>query len=185
MLQASLRTMATERRSLCDMVRQLNHLIMQSGIEGKFATFFLARLDPVTLWLEYSNAGHNPPLLLRANGRVEWLSHGGLLLGIFEDPLSSETSLRLAAGDRLVLYTDGITEAANPAREMFGEERLALALAATSGEADAGELVEAVLRSVHEFCEGEEPGDDMTVVAVRMPQPADVALEVALPAATV
>jgi serine phosphatase RsbU (regulator of sigma subunit) len=185
MLQASLRTMATERRSLCDMVRQLNKLILQSGIEGKFATFFLARLDPVTLRLEYSNAGHNPPLLLRADGRAEWLSHGGLLLGIFEDPRSSETSMWLAAGDRLVLYTDGITEAANPAREMFGEERLALAFAATPREADAGELVEAVLRSVHDFCEGEEPGDDMTVVAVRMPQPADVVLEVELPAGTV
>jgi len=182
MLQASLRTMAGDRRSLCDMVRQLNQLILQSGIEGKFATFFLARLDPVTLRLEYSNAGHNPPILLRADGRIEWLSHGGLLLGIFEDPRTSETSLRLAAGDRLVLYTDGITEAANPALEMFGEERLAQALAATPRDTDAAELVDAVLRAVHEFCEGEEPGDDMTVVAVRMPQPADVALEVELPA---
>jgi serine phosphatase RsbU (regulator of sigma subunit) len=184
MLQASLRTMATERRSLCEMVRQLNQLILQSGIEGKFATFFLARLDPVTLRLDYSNAGHNPPLLLRADGRPEWLTHGGLLLGIFEDPRPSESSLRLEAGDRLVLYTDGITEAANREQEFFGEERLAKALAATPPDTDAQELVEAVLRSVHEFCDGEEPGDDMTVVAVRMPQPADVALEIEVPAGT-
>jgi sigma-B regulation protein RsbU (phosphoserine phosphatase) len=185
MLQASLRTMATQRRSLCEMVRQLNQLILQSGIEGKFATFFLARLDPVTLRLDYSNAGHNPPLLLRADGTVEWLTHGGLLLGIFEEPRASETSLRLEAGDRLVLYTDGITEAANREREFFGEDRLALALAAAPPDADAQDLVQAVLRSVHEFCDGEEPGDDMTIFAVRMPQPAHIALELEVPAVTV
>jgi sigma-B regulation protein RsbU (phosphoserine phosphatase) len=166
------------------MVRQLNRLILQSGIEGKFATFFLARLDPVTLRLDYSNAGHNPPLLLRADGRIEWLTHGGLLLGIFEDPRASESFLRLEAGDRLLLYTDGITEAANPAREFFGEDRLASALAATPPDTEAQELVEAVLRSVHEFLDGEEPGDDMTIVAVRMPQPAQVALEIEVPAVT-
>ena len=135
--------------------------------------------------LDYSNAGHNPSLFLRADGRVEWLTHGGLLLGIFEDARPSESSLRLEAGDRLVLYTDGITEAANREQEFFGEDRLAEALAATPADAEAQELVEAVLRSVHEFCAGEEPGDDMTVVAVRMPQPADVALEIEVPAGTV
>ena len=181
MLQASLRTMANERRSLSEMVRQLNRLILQSGIEGKFATLFLAQLDQRNLRLRYTNAGHNPPLLLRADGRVQWLTEGGLLLGVFEDPRCSEATLRLEPGDRLLLYTDGITEAANRDREFFGEDRLEAVLVGAHPDVLAEELVEMVLRSVREFCDGCEPGDDMTVVVMRMPQVAGVpvAVEVA------
>jgi serine phosphatase RsbU (regulator of sigma subunit) len=178
MLQASLRTMANERRSLSEMVRQLNRLILQSGIEGKFATVFLAHLDQHTLRLRYTNAGHNPPLLLRADGRVQWLSEGGLLLGVFDDPRCSEATLRLEPGDRLLLYTDGITEAANSDREFYGEERLEAVLVGAHPDVVAEELVEMVLRSVRDFCDGCEPGDDMTVVVMRMPQVAAVPLEV-------
>jgi sigma-B regulation protein RsbU (phosphoserine phosphatase) len=174
MLQASLRTLASEGRSLADMVVYLNHLILQSGIEGKFATCFLARLDLDALTLSYSNAGHNPPCLVRADGQAQWLTHGGLLLGVFEDPGAAQATVQLEPGDRLVLYTDGITEAANVRGEFFGEEGLLATLRRLPEDLDAESVVKEVFHSVHRFCDGIEPADDMTVVVLRVPQPAGV-----------
>lgn len=174
MLQASLRTLAAERRPLSEILGHLNHLIRKSGIEGKFATCFLARLDIDTLRLSYSNAGHNPPCLVGADGRVRWLKEGGFLLGVFEDPGAVEASVHLEPGDRLVLYTDGITEAANGLGEFFGEEGLLSTLTSLPEDLDAEQVVRAVMGSVRSFCDGIEPEDDMTVVALRVPQLAAV-----------
>jgi serine phosphatase RsbU (regulator of sigma subunit) len=174
MLQASLRTLAIEGRTLAEMAAYLNRLILRSGIEGKFATCFLARLDLETLTLHYTNAGHNPPCLLREDGRVEWLTHGGLLLGVFDDARVSETVVHLEPGDRLVLYTDGVTEAADAAGEMFGEERLVRVLEQLPQDTEAAAVVQEVMRAIHEFCGGREPGDDITVVVLRVPQAAAV-----------
>jgi sigma-B regulation protein RsbU (phosphoserine phosphatase) len=169
MLQASLRTLAGEPRPLTEIAERLNRMILQSRESGRFATVFLGLFDPETQWLAYSNAGHNPPCLVRGDGGVEWLMEGGLLLGAFEDPLAREGKVWLAPGDRLVLYTDGITEAPSPGGDFFGEERLAAAVTAVPAEAPAEELVEAVLHSVRQFLDGGEPADDMTVVALRVP----------------
>jgi sigma-B regulation protein RsbU (phosphoserine phosphatase) len=169
MLQASLRTMATGRHTLTEMIEQLNVLILQTGESGRFATVFLARFNPSNRHLQYSNAGHNYPCLLRSTGEVEWLKEGGLLLGAFEDALTKEGAARLEPGDRLVLYTDGITEAANPAGDFFGEEGLAELLKALPPEANADSIVGAVMDGARNFCEGADPGDDMTVVVLRVP----------------
>ncbi len=169
MLQASLRTLAGEPRRLTEIAQRLNHMILQSREGSRFATVFLGLFDAETQWLAYSNAGHNPPCLARADGAVEWLTEGGLLLGAFEDPLAREGRVRLEPGDRLVLYTDGITEAPSPHGEFFGEDRLASVLAGLPPDASAEELVEAVLHAVRSFLDGGEPADDMTVMALRVP----------------
>jgi serine phosphatase RsbU (regulator of sigma subunit) len=174
MLQASLRTLASEGRSLADIVTYLNQLILRSGIEGKFATCFLARLDLDSLTLSYTNAGHNPPCLVRAGGEVEWLRQGGLLLGVFEDSGVAQAEVQLEPGDRLVLYTDGITEAANERGEFFAEEGLVSVLRRLPPDLDAEAVSGEVFRSVREFCGGLEPADDMTVLVLRIPQPAGV-----------
>lgn len=169
MLQASLRTLAAEPRRLTEIAERLNHMILQSRETGRFATVFLGLFDPETQWLAYSNAGHNPPCLMRRDGRIEWLTEGGTLLGAFENSLACEGRLQLEPGDRIVLYTDGITEAPSPSGEFFGEERLAAAVAGVPFDAPAEELVEGVLHAVRGFLDGGEPADDMTVVALRIP----------------
>jgi hypothetical protein len=84
MMQASLRTQADEGRAVSEILARINRLMLARGETGMFATCFLGRLNPHTLDLVYCNAGHNPPILLRANGSFEFLHHGGLLLGVFD-----------------------------------------------------------------------------------------------------
>jgi len=169
MLQASLRTMATEGHSLSEMARRLNRLILRAEDSGKFATLFLGRFHLQTLKLQYSNAGHNPPVLVRPDGKMEWLSEGGLLLGAFEDPRPQEGTVQMGGGDRLILYTDGVTEAENPNHEFFGEERLEETLRNLDPTANAEQILESITNAVREFEAGEEASDDMTIVVLRIP----------------
>ena len=123
-------------------------------------TFFFGVLDPATGVLEYVNAGHNPPLLLRADGSLEELGATGLILGIIPAASYASASTQLGAGDRLVLFSDGITEAAPPTDldNEFGEARLSR-LARSRSPMD--EISAAVLA----WCAGETT-DDLTLVIV-------------------
>ena len=101
--------------------------------------------------MSYVNAGHNHPMLLRADGRAEWLDIGGPLLGPVPDALFEQGAVTLEPGDRVVLYTDGITEAEGADREMFGEERM-LAAVRDSSRGDAGAIQRALLAAVSARC---------------------------------
>jgi len=91
---------------------------------GKFITFFYGLLDAEKHTLSYTNAGHGAPLLVRSNGEIVRLDRGGMVLGVFPNTVYSEGSVAVHRGDRLVLYTDGVTEARNAEGEEFGEDRL-------------------------------------------------------------
>ncbi len=168
MLQASLRTQAGAVPGVADMLANMNRLLCGGAPTGKFATFFLARVDEATLRLDYANAGHNYPLLRHADGTVEELGVGGLLLGIQEEIAVAEASVTLAPGDCLVLYTDGISEAANAGQELFGEDRLARFLAGLPRDLPAVEVADRTLAEVRAHLAGVEPGDDMTLVVLRV-----------------
>jgi phosphoserine phosphatase RsbU/P len=108
-----------------------------------------------------------PPLLLGASGHVAWLDlPRATLLGISETPVFTTKSLKLGPMDSLLLYTDGVNEAMNPDKQLFGEDRL-FALAAPQTGSGPKELVESLLAAVHRFAEGEEQSDDITVLALR------------------
>jgi sigma-B regulation protein RsbU (phosphoserine phosphatase) len=144
----------------------LNRSLTERCPLGKFITFFYALLDPVTGALEYSNAGHNYPLLLRSDGRVETLTGSGLVMGIFPAVHYEIKKTTLEPGDLLVLYSDGVTEATNSAEVEFGEKGLAEFLAsqkAVGCEDVVNELVEHMRkwRGTTAFA------DDFTVVLVR------------------
>ena len=151
---------------------RVNDFLHKSVEPGRFVTAFLGFLDAVTGRFVYVNAGHNPPVLLRADGTIERLEEGGLILGIMPDTPFTRGEATLAPGDLLVLYTDGVTEGANATNEQFGEERLFASLRA-AGTASAHEIAHAIVREVRAF-EGETgPADDITVlVARRMSEPA-------------
>jgi sigma-B regulation protein RsbU (phosphoserine phosphatase) len=170
MIQASLRTQAGAAVSPAAMTTIVNRLACERDSTGQFATMFLAVVDEATLTLRYTNAGHNFPVLVRAGGGRDLLETGGLLTGMMPGVPYAEASIALQPGDRLVVYTDGVTEAAEAAGEMFGEERLYAMLDAMPRSHSARESVESVLAGVFEFLAGTEPGDDITVLALHVPE---------------
>jgi len=136
------------------------------------ASMFLLKLDPGTGFVEYSSAGHPPALLLRANGKLESLSEGGLLLGVLSDAAYVGGSFKLGAGDVLMIYSDGITESLNHAGEEFGYARLEQQLRrAQTAPADttvsADTMLFSVLGAVQDFAATRSLIDDMSLVIVR------------------
>jgi len=130
------------------------------------ASLFLAKLDPITGFVKYCSAGHPPALLLRANGELEFLSEGGLLLGVVPAASYVSGSFELRAGDVLMIYSDGITESLNSAGEEFGYARLEAQLrGAQAGAGDA--VLFSVLGAVQDFAAACPLVDDMSLAIVR------------------
>ncbi|NJM41195.1 MAG: serine/threonine-protein phosphatase, partial [Anaerolineae bacterium] len=146
-------------------LRQANLRICQDTRADIFVTVFYGVLNPSTGELIYSNAGHNPPLHVAANGEAQPLARGGMPLGLFEGIEFKIERAHLAPNDRLILFTDGVTEAHDAQQEMFGDARLcAAARACVAG--GAPELRDHILRTVSEFVAGADQFDDMTLVVV-------------------
>ena len=115
--------------------------------------------------LRYANCGHNPPLLLRADGRIERLDSTTTVLGMFEEWECPTAEIEIGPGDVLLLYTDGITEAFSPAGEEFGEARLIETLRACHDRCPKA-LIDAILGAAREFSQG-ALADDLTLIAAR------------------
>jgi serine phosphatase RsbU (regulator of sigma subunit) len=132
----------------------------------RFATAFLAVLDPTSGVVRYANAGHNPPLVLRADGSVEALGATGIPLGLLPLGEYECEDITLSAGDTLVTYTDGITEATNPSDEEYGAERLEALCLRNSGES-LDDIAAALHGDLEKFAEGVPYADDQTLVMLR------------------
>jgi sigma-B regulation protein RsbU (phosphoserine phosphatase) len=145
---------------------KVNYLLWESIERNQFVTAFYGILDASTRSLSYSNAGHNPALLLDAKGNIRFMERGGLPLGMFRDTRYHEYYLTLEAGEVLVLYTDGVTEAMNPAGEEFGRERLARSVRAAA-HLSARDLILALHRDVNEWTDGRGAGDDATFFVIK------------------
>ena len=171
MLQASLRTQAMTLPSVAAIMRNINALAYRSTTLDQFATFFLARLEEPTLRLTYTNAGHNYPMVFRRSGERRTLECGGIVVGILEGATYEEDTIALENGDRVVFYTDGIVEAANAAGELFGDERLERLVRALPETMTSEQVTERILEGVRDFLSGLEPGDDMTVMVLRVLEP--------------
>ncbi len=166
MLQASLRTQALPGLSVPSMVGRINDLVCGRAATGQFATLFLAWARESDMTLRFTNAGHNFPILLRADGGSRTLETGGLVVGMMEGAAYEEGTVPLEPGDRLVLYTDGVTEADRGNGDMFGEARLETLLRSLPPGLSAREVVEAVLSRLRLFLGEVEAGDDVTVMAL-------------------
>jgi len=148
-------------------LQKVNRLLYESTDDGKFVTAFYGVLDAKNRVFTFANAGHNPPLLLRADGRAEWLSEGGLPLGVLEEATYEERPVPLGSGDVLVLYTDGVTEASNDVEDQYGVERLEALVRSHAGR-PAADLVEAIRVEVEAFTGDRHLNDDLTVVVARL-----------------
>ena len=163
-LQAAVRAFAQEGASPGSVCTSVNRLLCRNMASGRFVTFCYARIDPAARSLTYANAGHNPPLLVHANGVIEKLSPGGTVLGVFAESTYEQGEFTFAPGDRLILYTDGITEGRNAAGDEFGEEMLA-GFASEHRALPPEEMLAAMLRDVEAFNGGTYDDDATLIVA--------------------
>jgi serine phosphatase RsbU (regulator of sigma subunit) len=165
-LQAKVQAIAETFPSPAALVARLNRSVAATCPDNRFVTFFYSRLNLRSGELAYCNAGHNPPLLVRSDGTVEHLEGGGPVLGILPGIGYQERSCQLEAGDLLLLYSDGVTEAQSPGGEEFGEERLEEILRKSRG--DSAEAVLAIVQeAVQSWTAGHPPADDITLLAAR------------------
>ncbi len=162
-LQAAVKVTAAHWVNPSDLCHRVNQLACSNGASDKFISFFYAVLDTKTHRLTYCNCGHNPPILLRANGDVERLSAGGTLVGLRAGELFQEALVSLGEGDRLVLFTDGLSEAEDASAEQYGEERLVEELRA-SDRVSADEILSRIVDDVTAHCNGVFTDDATAVV---------------------
>jgi len=159
-----LRMGVEERLRITATIEKLNRVVGRAGLSSRFISLFYGEIEPNGN-LVYCNAGHNPPLLWRDGDCIE-LTRGGLILGPNPAALYERGYVQMTAGSTLLLYTDGIVEAAAPSGEMFGMERLR-ELLGNERRTPARRLVERVFEEVQAFSQTDPPADDQTVVAVR------------------
>jgi serine phosphatase RsbU (regulator of sigma subunit) len=165
-LQASFHAWADEGVPVAEMTGRLSEAISRRTGPDRFITFFLLILDPKTGEVEYTNAGHNPGLLLRANGSIEELGSHGLPLALFPGKPYGSSKLTLEPHDLLCLYTDGVTEANDAAGNEFGMPRLKEFIGAQTGRATT-DIESALYQALDEYVKGEPYADDRTLVMVR------------------
>jgi len=152
-LQAAVRAFASEAVEPSALCHQVNRILCGNIAEGRFISFFYCVLDAPAGVLTYTNAGHYLPMLVRADGTVERLGVGGPVLGVLADAEYEQAAVTLGPGDRLVLFTDGLTEARDARDEEFGEDRL-LAAAVTHRTCSAPALQARLADAVAQFTGG-------------------------------
>ncbi len=163
-LQAVVKALAAENRSPKELVEKVNRVMSRNTTEAKFITLFYGLLDVDRKTLQYANAGHNAPVLTREDGVQVRLEQGGLIVGAFQESVYDQGEIDLRPGDRLVMFTDGLSEAVDGNGEEFGEERLAEA-SRCNRQLSAEALHRCLLDRVTDFCGGEFE-DDATVLVV-------------------
>ncbi len=168
-LHAALHVLLQSQPPMNELIGRLNELIYRNTNFDKFITLFYAEFDPHHRRLRYVNAGHNPPLLCHADGRIELLEEGGLIIGMLPDVEYAVGSAELESGDLLLAYTDGITDARNSAGDLFEEERLRqLALEAARLRLGAEETARRVTDAVDAFAAGMPQADDITLLVLKL-----------------
>jgi phosphoserine phosphatase RsbU/P len=165
-LQARVQMLAETAPEPASAVTTLNRNLAQRALPGRFITFFYAVLDTATGELQYSNAGHNHPILLRADGRIEELPRSGIVMGILPWAEYELGEATLERGDMLALFSDGVTEASTASGEEFGEAGLARFLCAHK-EKPCAEILNQLVHDVRNWCGTASFADDFTIVLLR------------------
>jgi len=152
--------------SVAEAVARINSTVCQNVTAGKYITFFLARLDPGSGRVDYVNAGHNPPLLIRRDGTIETLNEGGMVLGLFDSMPYGEGIAELRTGDTLLIFSDGVTETWSAKGDEFGDQRLG-EVAVRGRGLDAANLQTEILRELEVFEAGTKATDDRTLIVLK------------------
>lgn len=166
LLQGSLRTLLTAGFRGSDLITKLNQHLCDSIPANRLVTLFYGELHTDSGKIQYINAGHNAPYLLRPRKPAERLEATSLVLGVLRDTRFEAGTVVLEPGDRLLLFTDGLSEAFNEKDEEYGEERLTAFLQGCA-ESDPDKFIAGAIREVLDFCYPKRPNDDITLMLVR------------------
>jgi serine phosphatase RsbU (regulator of sigma subunit) len=166
--RASLRMDCHHQFAIRDILSSVNHFLWESTASDQFVTAFYGVLDRKSGRLTYGNAGHDAPIILRADGGVEYLGATGIVLGALNEGEYEEQVTALHPGDCLLLYTDGVTEARNIRDEEFGLDGLLDAFRDYK-DLPAQKLIRKLTRTVFRFAAPRKVGDDVTMIAVKSP----------------
>ena len=161
-----IRATATPGRRPLEILQRVNAQLCAENQANLFVTMILGIVETSTGRIEYGMGGHNPAILIPTAGEPVYEPSGGMPLGVFEDAKFGHRQIELKAGETLLVYTDGVTEAMNPERALFGEDRLKEAV---RGQARLSpeQLTQQVVREVAKFARGAEPSDDITLLAIQ------------------
>ncbi|MBQ1669986.1 MAG: serine/threonine-protein phosphatase, partial [Prevotella sp.] len=144
-----------------------NELLAKESVKNMFVTIFYGIYNIKTGDITYTNAGHNPPYILKANGTVETLPmSNNIIVGVFDDFTFSEETCHLDKGDTIVLFTDGVTEAIDIAEKEYGDDRIKDCLAKHSGNS-CQQIIDAIKADVSNFVGEAEQSDDITLLALK------------------
>jgi sigma-B regulation protein RsbU (phosphoserine phosphatase) len=166
-VQSSLRAATLFAGSNLAMALQVvNRQVYGSSLASRYATLFYGVIDEATRTLHYVNAGHNPPMVVRPDGSIVWLTTGGAPVGLFPDSIYEEGSVQLGSGDLILAYTDGVIESLNPSHCEWGTDGLRIA-ATESDAGSAGDMVEVVMQAMDKFSHACQT-DDATLAVVRV-----------------
>ncbi len=165
-LHARVQVLAEDPGNLGAFMTRLNKATCAKCPSNRFITFFFCILDTAAGGLRFANAGHNPPIVVRASGEAEMLEGGGPPLGILAMAPFAEQTIQLGTGDLLVLYSDGVSECLNGDEEEFGEERFIEVLREHRAK-PAAEIADAVTGALLKFAAGAPPADDITLVVAK------------------
>ncbi|GMU96625.1 MAG: SpoIIE family protein phosphatase [Ignavibacterium album] len=166
-MQAFLQVISKQKIDIATATGLINDLITQNTSDGRFITFFWALLDDNERKLTYVNAGHNPPILVR-NNKINRLSEGGIILGVMKTIMSyNSNSIQLESGDKIIMFTDGVSEAMNPYSEEFSENRLEQ-LALSTNSFTACDTLNRIKKEIEDFAQGAPQSDDLTMMIIRV-----------------
>ncbi len=165
-LHAAIHAQIAAKSSLWQTVTSVNEYLAANTPANRFVTLFLGELDPTTGLVRYINAGHNPPLVAKADGAISQLDAGGLPLGLMPMATYDEGVLNLGNGDTLVVYSDGVSEAVNPLDEEFGMDRLTQVIQ-THRTASAAGMRDKVESALSAFTQTAPANDDITLVIAK------------------
>ncbi|MCL6493575.1 MAG: SpoIIE family protein phosphatase [Ignavibacterium sp.] len=164
-MQAFLQVISKQKIDIATATALINDLITQNTSDGRFITFFWGLLDDNEKKLTYVNAGHNLPILVRQN-KIIRLSEGGIILGLMKTIMPYNSySINLESGDKIILFTDGVSEAMNPYSEEFSENRLEQ-IAINTSSLSAAETMNNIRKEIEEFVQGAPQSDDLTMLII-------------------